>query len=139
MSVRRTFPALPNDLRDWTRFLQGLFFVREFTTTLGGVDSTVTGTILYTVSAGIVCMRIPQLLGTSNQTFAVLSGLPDEITPARDQECLARVVNNGASAVGTVLIGTDTGLTLYPDLNNSLWTAAGQKGIKACCITYPLD
>lgn len=139
MTIRRTFPSIPNDIREWTRYLQALFFAREFTTTLGGVTATVTGTIRYTVSAGLVCMSIPQLLGTSNQTFGLLTSLPDEITPDHDQMCLARIVNNGVTAVGLVHIGTDTGLTLYPDLDEGAFTASGTKGIKACCITYPLD
>lgn len=139
MTVKRTFPAIPNDIREWTRYLQGLFFARSFTATLGGVDAQVTGTIRYTVSAGIVCMSIPQILGTSDQTFGLLTSLPDEVTPQREQVCLARIVDNGTTAVGLVHIGTDTGITLYPDLDQGLFTASGSKGIKACCITYPLD
>lgn len=139
MSVKRSFPAIPGDIREWTRYLSGLFFAREFTATLGGVNSAVTGTIRYTVSAGIVCLSIPQLLGTSDQTFALLTTLPEEITPGHDQTCLARIVNNGATAVGLVHIGTDTGITLYPDLDAGLFTASGSKGILTCCITYPLD
>lgn len=139
MTVNRTFPAVPNDIREWTRFLQGLFFTREFTTTLLGCVTEPTGVVRYTVSAGIVCMKIPQLIAVSDTTLCFLGNLPDEITPARDQYCLARIVDNGVTAMGIVHIGTDTGITLYADLDDGPFTASGDKGIKSSIVTYVLD
>jgi hypothetical protein len=139
VSVQRTFPAIPKDDREWTRFLQGLFFTREFTTTLLGCVTEPTGVVRYTVSAGIVSMKIPQLIAVSDATLCFLGNLPDEITPARDQYCLARIVDNGVTAMGIVHIGTDTGITLYADLDDGPFTASGDKGIKSCTLTYELD
>lgn len=142
MKPIRTFPAVPDGdsaLRDWTRFLSQLFFAREFTTTLLGCATEPTGTCRYTVSAGIVCLSIPALSATSNSVNAYLSGLPDEITPEHDQQCLARIINNGTTAVGLVQVGTDTGITLYKDLDAGAFTASGTKGIKYSIVVYPLD
>lgn len=138
MKPNRTFPAVPNDLREWTRYLQGLFYAREFTAEM--VDGTTTsGTARYTVSAGIVCLSMPTLLVTSTAGIAFIDGLPEEITPQHDQQCLARIVNNGTTAMGIVQIGSDTGITLYKDLDLGAFTASGSKGIKASILVFALD
>jgi hypothetical protein len=138
MKPNRTFPAVPNDLREWTRFLSALFFAREFTASLSD-GTTATGTARYTASAGIVCLAFPQMLVTSTAGIAFIDGLPDEITPQHDQQCLARIVNNGVTAMGIVQVGTDTGITLFKDLDGNAFTAAGSKGIKSSIICYSLD
>lgn len=137
--VNRVFPAVPDGIRQWSSYLSKLFFAREFTTTLLGGTTEPTGTIRYTVSAGIVCLTLPELLATSNSVNAYLSDLPDEITPIRDQGCIARIVDNGVTQIGLVHIGTDTGITLYSDLDGNTFTAAGQKGVKGSVIVYSLD
>lgn len=137
--VNRVFPAVPDGIRQWSQYLSKLFFAREFTTTLLGCTTEPTGTVRYTVSAGIVCLTLPELLATSNSVNAYLSDLPDEITPIRDQGGIARIVNNGVTAVGQVHIGTDTGITLYSDLDGNAFTSSGQKGVKGSVIVYSLD
>lgn len=138
MKPNRTFPSVPNDLREWTRFLSALFYARTFTAELSD-GTTASGTARYTVSAGIVCLALPELLVTSTAGIAFIDGLPDEITPQHDQRCIAAVVNNGVTAPAMLQIGTDTGITLYKDLDGGAFTAAGTKGVRACCVTYPLD
>jgi hypothetical protein len=138
MKPNRTFPAVPNDLREWTRYLQGLFYARTFTAEM--VDgTTASGTARYTVSAGIVCLTLPTLLVTSTAGICFIDNLPEEITPEHDQLCIARIVDNGVTAAGLVQIGTDTGITLFKDLAAGAFTAAGSKGVRGCAITYPLD
>jgi hypothetical protein len=137
--VNRAFPAVPGDLREWSRFLGGLFYARPFTTTLLGCTTAPTATARYTVSAGIVCLALPDLSATSNSALAFLDGLPSQITPQHDQQCLARVINNGVTAVGIVQVGIDTGITLFKDIDAGAFTAAGTKGIKYSICTYPLD
>lgn len=139
MSVQRTFPAIPKDDREWTRFLQGLFFTRELDAELLGCTTTPEETVRYTVSAGIVCMLIPELVAVSNSTAATLTSIPREIRPARAQQCLARIVDNGVTAVGLVQIGTDGALTLFADLDGGAFTSSGNKGIKSSVITFLLD
>lgn len=137
----RTFPAIPNDLRQWTTFLQGLFVAREFTAVLGGCTTSPSGTARYTISAGIVCLALPALSATSNQTYGLITGMPGELTPQHDQQCLARITDNGTTAMGIVQIGTDTGITLFPDIDATVnsFTASGTKGLKASIVVYSLD
>ena len=141
MKPNRTFPSIPDDIRQWTRFLSDLFFAREFTATLSGVTVDQTGTARYTVSAGVVCLSLPDLSGISNSVNAFIDGLPDDITPAHDQVCLARIIDNGVTAVNSVLIGIDTGITLFNNLTTTVggFTAAGTKGIRFSNVVYPLD
>lgn len=138
-NVRRTLIAIPTQIREWTNYLSGLFFAREFTTILTGCDTDQTGTIRYTVSAGIVCLSLPDLAGESNSTVSFLTGLPEEITPNHDQLCLARVVNNGVTTVGIVQVGIDTGITLFADLDGGAFASSGTKGLKYSVICYALD
>ena len=139
MKPNRTFPAIPTNLREWTRYLSDLFFARTWTTTLLGCATEPTGTARYTVSAGIVCLQLPDLSATSNAAQAFLSDLPSAITPEHDQYCLARLIDNGVTAVGVVQVGTDTGITLYKGLDLGAFTASGTKGIKSSIICYSLD
>lgn len=139
MKPNRTFSAVPQDVRDWTRYLSDLFFDGEFTTALVGCTTSPSGTARYTVSAGIVCLTLPELSGTSNSVNAFLDGLPDEITPQHDQQCLARIIDNGVTAIGLVQIGVDTGITLYKNIDAAAFTASGTKGIKASIVCFPLD
>jgi hypothetical protein len=139
MKPNRTFPAIPGDLREWTRYLSGLFYAREWATGLEGCTTTPTGTARYTVSAGIVCLALPGLSATSNDVLCFLSGLPDEITPQHDQYCTARIIDNGVTAMGIVMVGIDTGITLYKNLDEAAFTNSGTKGLKYSIVTYPLD
>lgn len=141
MKPNRTFPAIPNDLREWTRYLSGLFYEREFEGTLVGGTTSPTGTCRYTVSAGIVCLSIPELIAVSNSINAFIDGLPDDITPEHDQQCLARIVNNSVTGTGLVQVGTDTGITLFRDLDATVgnFTAANNKGTKYSILVFPLD
>jgi hypothetical protein len=139
MKPARTFPSTPADNREWTRYLQQMFYAREWTTELSGIVAPSTGIARYTVSAGIVCLSLPQLSGTSNSALAFLESLPAEITPEHDQVCLARITDNGVTTVGIVHIGTDTGITLYKNTAGDAFTASGTKAVLSCVITYPLD
>lgn len=139
MKPNRSFPAIPSDLREWTRYLSALFFAREWTTSLQGCTTEPTGTARYTVSAGIVCLTLPELTAISDTTLCFLSSLPDEITPLRDHYCLVRIVDNGVTAMGLLHVSVDTGITLYADLDGGPFTASGTKGIKDSVVCYPLD
>jgi hypothetical protein len=139
MSVNRTFPAVPKDNRDWTRFLQGLFLARTLDAELTGCTTVPSGTVRYTVSAGIVCLSVPQIVAVSNTTAATLTSLPDEVRPQREQQCLARIVDNGTTALGLVQIGTDGTVTLLTGLDGGAFTGSGNKGIKSSILCYSLD
>lgn len=138
----RTFSSVPEGARalsQWTSFLSELFFEGEFEMTLIGCDTDPVATARYVASAGIVCLSIPDLSATSNSVLAFLSGLPEEITPQHDQPCIARVIDNGVTQMGLVLVGIDTGLTVYADLDGGAFTGSGTKGVKFTNLIYPLD
>lgn len=139
MKPNRTFISIPVNNREWTSFLSGLFYAREWTTTLEGCTTEPSGIARYTVSAGIVCLSLPGLAATSSGVLAFLSGLPPEITPEHDQSCTARIIDNGVTSMGIVHVGIDTGITLYKDLDANPFTAAGTKGLLYSVITYALD
>ena len=139
--VNRTFPAIPDSIRDWTRFLSSLFFARSFECSLIGCTTTPTATARYTASAGIVCLSIPDLSATSNSVNTFLAGLPADITPQHDQPCIARIIDNGVTAAGIAIVGLDGSMTLTKDLSGTsgTFTAAGTKGIRFSNVVYPLD
>lgn len=138
--VRRTFPSIPNDVRQWTSFLASLFFTREWTPVLSGVTTDPEGEVIYTVSAGVVVLRIPTITGTSDSTIATLTNLPDEIVTARDQICPARIWDNGVLSFGLarILAGTNF-IELSTGADGGLFTASGKKGIEETTICYALD
>lgn len=141
-TVRRIFPAVPTDIRDWTRYFSGLLFERSFTATLTGCITAPTGIIKYTASAGIVALSIPSLLATSNSTGGSLTGLPEEIRPPNTglpKYCVVPVVDNGVSAFGLIAINHTDTISLLTGAAGGGFTAAGQKGIRSIVAVYSLD
>jgi hypothetical protein len=140
--VRRIFPAVPNDIRDWTRYLSGLFFARSFTATLTGCTTAPTGIIKYTASAGIVALSIPTILATSNTTGGSLTGLPEEIRPPNTglaKYVVVPIVDNGTSAFGLIAVNHTDTISLLTGAAGGGFTAAGQKGIRSIVALYSLD
>lgn len=142
MSVRRVFPAVPTDIREWTRFLSGLFFSRTFSVTLTGCATVPTGTIRYTMSAGVVVLQIPAIAGTSNAVDATLVGLPEELRPPSSgirQYLVARITDNGVTAFGLLEINDTNTMNIYTGATGGGFTAAGTKGIQQCTVAYSID
>lgn len=142
MSVRRVFPAVPTDIRDWTRFLSGLFFNRSFTATLTQCTTVPAGTVKYTASAGVVVLQIPVITGVSNGTGGALVGLPEEIRPPNTgltQYVIARITDNGTTAFGLLGINHTDTISLLTGAAGGGFTAAGTKGIQFCTVTYSID
>lgn len=137
----RVFPAVPSDLRQWTQYLNRMFYKGSFTITFEGTTVDLTGTAYYTVSANIVTLQIPLLLGTSNETVAYMLMPVPQITPITTQVCPIRTVDNGVTTWGTLILNTDTPWQVYPSADDSSWnwTAAGTKGVRGTTITYSLD
>jgi hypothetical protein len=139
-NVIRTFIAIPQNVREWVMFFETLFFSNTFVASLSGCVAIPTGTIRYSVSAGLVVLDVPQIQGTSNSTAATLSTLPIQLRPASDKTAIARVIDNGTAAFGLFVIATTGVITLSPVPSGSpLFTAAGTKGVKACSIVYEID
>jgi hypothetical protein len=142
MSVRRILPAVPTDIREWTRFLSGLFFSRTFTASLTQCTTTPTGTVKYTTSAGIVVLQIPAITGISNATGGALVGLPEEIRPPNTgltQYVPARITDNSVTAFGLVAINHTDTMSILTGAAGGGFTAAGTKGIQYCTVAYSID
>jgi len=117
-----------------------------FTITLSGCTTSVTGTARYTTYAGIVCLYIPALSGTSNTTSAQLSGLPAIIDAARAQTLSVHQVTNNSTkyALGALVVNTNQTIDLYFSTGVSTdytatFTASGTKGLESgAVIVYTL-
>lgn len=138
-SIIRTFVAVPQDVREWTRFLDKLFFNGTVTLTLTGATGAPSGDAKYTVSAGVVVLDVPAMSGVSVSTSATLTTLPERIRPKTAKVVVARVTDNSVTSFGLFSIGTDGVITLYVNASSATFTAAGAKGIAACCVAYSLD
>lgn len=142
MSVRRIFPAVPIDIREWTRFLSGLFFARSFIATLTQCTTVPSAAIKYTASAGVVVLQIPTITGISSGTGGTLVGLPEEIRPpdtGLTQYVVARITDNGTTAFGLLAINHTDTISLFTGAAGGGFTAAGTKGIQYCTVAYSID
>lgn len=138
--LRRYFSAIPQTVREWTSYLQALFFSRTFTATLTGCNAVVTVEITYTVSAGVVVLHIPAVFGTSNSVGCVLDGLPDELVSTRSHWILARITDNGTTALGVAIIPEGVNaISLGVGLSGGAFTASGSKGLPITTLVYALD
>lgn len=134
------FPQVPTALRDWSRWLQGLFYTGEFTATLTGCTTSPTGTVYYTVSAGIASLTIPEITGTSNTTAATLTNLPKALWPEREfNDAIGRGVNNSVDGIVVYRPKSSGIIELYNGAGAAAFTGSNTKGTRVCCITYNLS
>lgn len=113
-----------------------------FTGTLTGVDSAVTGTLIYVRVGKVVTLYIPTLTGTSNTTACTVTGMPSAIYPGRRQILVAEgIVDNGnnyigsldLSTAGVITLGFRSSLTAAP---SDTFTNSGTKGLNIITVTY---
>lgn len=112
-----------------------------FTATLTGCTTSPTVTATYSVTNNVVTLNIPELRATSNTTACTITGAPVAIRPAtvhRYLPCLTQ--DNSVDAVSGLDVETSGVLTLRNSSSmNSLFTAAGSKGLWGGTITYNLN
>lgn len=138
--LRRYFLAIPSSVREWTNYLQALFFSRSFTATLTGCTADVTVEVTYTAAAGIVVLHIPAVFGTSNSAGCALDGLPDELVSTRSHWLLARITDNAVTDLGVAIIPEGVNaISLGVGLSGGAFTAAGTKGLPITTLVYALD
>lgn len=134
----RSFVSVPQDTRDWNRFWRNLFNSDTFTGTLQGFAADQTGTVRYTISAGIVALQMPALSAVSTSTLMFMSGLPTELIPEHDQIVACPIIENGTYQWGLARIDVDGLITFYATLAQGAFTAAGTKGTVDHVLTYHL-
>ena len=123
--------------KDFTKLVEEV--TGDFTITLTGVTTTVTGTARFVRNTNQVTIYIPLLEGTSNTTAATLTGMPASIQPTRTQNVVCITKDNGASAAALAQIPSTGIIALYKDVGGGSFTASGTKGIQAITLTYALD
>jgi hypothetical protein len=110
-----------------------------FVWTLTGVTATVEEDIVWTREGPLVhLVWLSEIEGTSNTTACTLTGLPQQLWPARNQTQLHRVTDNGVTAVCVTRIETDGTFRLFSTLLGTGFTASGAKGIRAGTLSYSL-
>ncbi len=140
MKFARVFPQVPDKLRDWSRWLDGLLYTGQFQTTLTGCTTSPTGIVYYTVSAGIATLTIPEITATSNSTAATLTNLPPALRPEREfNDVLGRGVNNSTDGIVVYRPKSSGVIELYNGAGAAAFTSSNTKGTRGCCITYNLS
>lgn len=136
----RVFPQVPIALRDWSRWLDSLLYKGEYTATLTGCATSPTGTVYYTVSAGVATLTIPEIVAVSNTTDATLTNLPRALWPEREfNDVLGRGVNNSTDGIVVYRPKSSGVIELYNGAGAAAFTGANNKGTRTCCISYNLS
>lgn len=111
-----------------------------FTATATGMTTTPTGTVTAVRCGNLVTMVIPSITGTSNATTFTLTGMPATLRPSGSSRIvLCRVQDNtGAIALGMAVIDSGGTITLYKDVAQTAFTAAGAKSTANTTVSYIL-
>lgn len=111
----------------------------SFVGTLTGVDSAVTGTVIYDINGKTVTVHVPQFSGTSNATTKTITGAPAAIQPSVQQYFPVRASDNGGANVwGTGRVETSGVITLFPLASGGNWTGSGTMTMNATALTWYL-
>lgn len=115
--------------------LKELYEEGDFTATLTGVTTSVTGTARYTLNGKTVSLDMVNLLGTSNSTACTITGVPATIRPARNKDfSVNEIQDNGNKYPGMLRLASSGTFTLFflttvPGALGSTFTNANQKGL----------
>lgn len=110
----------------------------SYTAIATGMTTSPSGTFTYTIVGNTVTINCVAIGGTSNATTFTLTGMPAEARPATTKRIIVPIINNGASAIGLVEIGTAGTLTVLRDSVGTAWTNSGAKSIHQASGAYTL-
>jgi hypothetical protein len=111
-------------------------------TVTGGLTQQPTANCYWSVSGKIATLRIGTLVGTSNGNIFTITGLPNNIIPARLQDVVGRVQIDSTPTIqfGVCEISTSGNLTVFKDANGSLFTNGNTVGLYVgLTFTYALN
>lgn len=99
------------------------------------------GVIKYVLRDGFVTLSSPDILDTATNATIItsLNNLPANISPATDKHGVVSIVNNGPTALGTLLIKSTGVIEIYENVNFGPFTGAGNTGFRGFQITYNVD
>jgi hypothetical protein len=113
----------------------------SFTATGTGFTVAPTCTVFYEIwGQMVVCHIVGGVSGTSSATGLTLTGWPAAITPARTQNVIARVADNGgASVYALAQVNTTNIMTFFATAAGGSFTAAGTKTLASQTFSYLLS
>ncbi len=103
-------------------------------TGFSGVSPTLGYT--YKKTGQVVELTLAGASGTSNDVGFTASTLPAALRPAAAKTFYLPVTDNGTTAMGRVVIGTDGVLTFSTGFAGGAFTNTGTKGVSAATLTY---
>ena len=107
-----------------------------FTVTLTGFTTTIDGPARYVQVGKHVVLALPFLQGTSNSTAFTLTGIPAGILALYPSYVMIPTIDNGGPVNGMVLCNNTSTWTMNSNSGGGGWTAAGNKGIQNCVVSY---
>lgn len=110
--------------------------VGTFTGTLGGVSTSVTGTIRYTKIGDLVNLNVPAFSGPSNSTAKVISGMVSSLFPAANKIGFTQVNDNGGGTVVGSLSVSSGAINVFATAANGNWTNTGTAIISIFQLSY---
>lgn len=139
---RNSFVSVPNGTGDTAGWVQHASALRRdqgsFTATLTGVSGSITGTIRWSYSNGIVTLYIPAIQGTSVSSAATLTGLPVALRPALTQRMSIGVMDASSNVVGMIDISPSGVMELFTSVTPGSFTSSGVKGTLIWTLSYRL-
>lgn len=100
-----------------------------------GFTTAVQATTRFTAKQDAVTLYIPGFSGTSNTNACTLGTLPTYLRPARQQNFIRPVTDNGVNALALVSVATTGVISLFKDINGGAFTTSGTKGYSG---PYPI-
>jgi hypothetical protein len=105
------------------------FDTGTFNGTITGCTTSPAATFNWARSGNVIVMDCNAgLSATSNTTAMTITGVPSALTPARNQNIVTRVTDNGAVGLGIVSIAGTT-MTFGNGIGGGAFTGSGTKGI----------
>ena len=103
-----------------------------------GFTTSPTAVITYTRTGNIVTLNFSNLQGISNSTSFTITGGTTAMRPSVTRRGIVDVEDNGVAKFGAVNIYTTGVIDVYAGAGNLGFTAAGDKGIIECSISYTI-
>jgi len=112
-------------------------FTGNFTGSLTGCTTVPTGTLIYSVSNGVVTISInSSISGTSNTTALTITGMPTFIAPSGNRYVIVRVTDNNIASFGVAIVASTGVISLFKDATLQVFTASGTKGVPQLTFSY---
>jgi hypothetical protein len=110
----------------------------SYTGTGTGFTTSPTAVITYTRTGNVVTLNFSNMQAISNSTSFTITGGTTAMRPSVTRRGIVDVEDNGTAKFGAVNIYTTGVIDVYAGAGNLGFTAAGDKGIIECSISYTI-